>query len=269
MIKTTYNTTDWMVSKGLRGGVSKVPNESYLNDGTSIFDPVLCEIIYKWFCIENGKILDPFAGGSVRGIVANWLNYKYTGIDLSEKQLSENRIQGKDILGNKPQPNWILGNSTKINELVNDRYDLIFSCPPYFDLEIYSEDKDDLSNMDWNDFKIQYKTIITKCVELLNPDRFACFVVSDIRDKDGFYRCFPDYTKECFIEAGCMFYNDIVLVNTAGSLPIRVSGMFKNRKVGRTHQNVLIFYKGNTANIKNNFKEINFDEYLLQIENNQ
>ena len=38
--------------------------------GTSIFDPVLCELVYRWFCPSKGKILDPFAGGSVRGIVA-------------------------------------------------------------------------------------------------------------------------------------------------------------------------------------------------------
>ena len=43
--------------------------------GTSIFDPVLCEIIYKWFNVKNGSIYDPFAGGSVRGIVAEKLGY--------------------------------------------------------------------------------------------------------------------------------------------------------------------------------------------------
>jgi DNA modification methylase len=36
------------------------------SQSTSIFDPALCELMYKWFCNEGGKILDPFAGGSVR-----------------------------------------------------------------------------------------------------------------------------------------------------------------------------------------------------------
>ena len=30
--------------------------------GTSIFDPVLCEIAYRWFSPVGGLILDPFAG---------------------------------------------------------------------------------------------------------------------------------------------------------------------------------------------------------------
>ena len=61
--------------------------------GTSIFDPVLCELVYRWFCPAGGALLDPFAGGSVRGIVASKLGLKYTGIDLSERQIAENRKQ--------------------------------------------------------------------------------------------------------------------------------------------------------------------------------
>jgi len=36
----------------------------------SIFDPVICELVYRWWCPPCGLVLDPFAGGSVRGIVA-------------------------------------------------------------------------------------------------------------------------------------------------------------------------------------------------------
>ena len=38
--------------------------------GTSVFDPVLCEVAYRWFSPPGGHVLDPFAGGSVRGILA-------------------------------------------------------------------------------------------------------------------------------------------------------------------------------------------------------
>ena len=43
--------------------------------GTSIFDPVLCELTYRWWCPKDGVVLDPFAGGSVRGVVAAWLGH--------------------------------------------------------------------------------------------------------------------------------------------------------------------------------------------------
>lgn len=70
--------------------------------GTSIFDPVLCELAYKWFCPEGGVIFDPFAGGSVRGIVAGLLGYKYYGIDLSSEQIKANIEQGKTITPSNP-----------------------------------------------------------------------------------------------------------------------------------------------------------------------
>jgi len=61
--------------------------------GTSIFDPVLCELAYRWFCPPGGLVLDPFAGGSVRGIVAAKCGRRYIGIDLSERQCEANRAQ--------------------------------------------------------------------------------------------------------------------------------------------------------------------------------
>lgn len=34
-----------------------------LNHGISVFNPVLAELLYRWFCPHGGLILDPFAGG--------------------------------------------------------------------------------------------------------------------------------------------------------------------------------------------------------------
>ena len=67
--------------------------EKFKIGNVSIFDPTLCELMYKWFCDEGGKVLDPFAGGSVRGIVANHLGYKYTGIDIRQEQVDSNGKQ--------------------------------------------------------------------------------------------------------------------------------------------------------------------------------
>ena len=229
------------------------------SSGTSVFDPVLCEIIYRWFCPKNGLILDPFAGGSVRGIVAHYLDYRYIGIDLLQPQIDANRQQAEDILKDKPHPTWIVGNALNIDKLCPEKeVDLIFSCPPYFNLEVYSDLPEDLSNLTWEEFKRQYKIIIKKCYDLLLPNRFACFVVSEIRDREtGFYRNFVGYTIESFLEAGFHLYNEIILINIAGSLPIRVGIQFgQYRKVGRTHQNVLVFYKGDVRQIPLYFEDM-------------
>lgn len=213
--------------------------------GTSIFDPVLCELCYKWFCPIGGKILDPFAGGSVRGITAHILGYSYVGIDLSAQQIEANRQQAEEIIPDN-KPTWIVGNSVDLYKLLPDyQCDYVFSCPPYYDLEQYSDDKHDLSNMKWGDFKDEYSDIIYKACQCLEPNRFACFVVSEVRDNKGFYRGLVPFTIAAFKRAGMQFYNEIILVNQVGSMPIRVKKMFGDyRKIGRVHQNVLVFYNG-------------------------
>jgi DNA modification methylase len=206
--------------------------------------------VYRWFCPEGGAILDPFAGGSVRGIVAAQLGRAYTGIDLRPEQIAANEEQAQAIAGN-PAPRWIVGDSTGIADLAPGSYDLIFSCPPYADLEVYSDNPADLSTMDYTAFLTAYRRIIAACVGMLQQNRFACFVVGDVRDKKGFYRNFVSDTIAAFEDSGARLYNEAILVTAVGSLPIRIAKQFEGyRKLGKTHQNVLVFYKGDPKRIK-------------------
>jgi DNA modification methylase len=240
----------------------------HVYEGASIFDPVLCELSYRWFCPEGGKILDPFAGGSVRGIVAGVLGYNYSGIDLREEQVTANRKQAE--LLKLDSVSWYTGDSNDIldNLKIQDGADFLYSCPPYADLEKYSDDPKDLSNMDYSDFKEVYFSIIKKSVAQLNEDRFACFVVGDVRDKKGFYYNFVSDTIQAFRDAGMELYNEIILINVVGSLAVRVRRQFNGgRKVGKMHQNVLVFYKGDPKKIKENYPELNLGEDLEQLNN--
>lgn len=215
--------------------------------GTSIFDPVLCEIAYRWFSPKGGVVLDPFAGGSVRGVVASKLGRQYVGIELRSEQVQANRIQAQEICSD-PMPVWHNGDSCRLDEIAADlEADLIFSCPPYADLEVYSSDPRDLSTMGYGDFRQSYAEIIKKAVARLKDNRFAFFVVSEIREKKGagFYQNFVLDTVEAFEAAGARYYNEAILLNAIPSAAMRVSSIFPvARKLVRTHQNVLIFCKG-------------------------
>lgn len=226
---------------------------------SSIFDPVLCELSYQWFNIPKGKILDPFAGGSVRGIVAAKLGFEYLGNDLRDEQITANRENAIEVLqDNELFPTWTTGDSKNIDKIAKGyEADLIFSCPPYADLEVYSDNPNDISNMEYKDFLTIYKEIIRKSCEMLKEDRFAVFVVGDVRDKKGFYRNFVSDTIMAFWNCGVILYNEMILVNAVGSLPIRAGKQFNaSRKIGKTHQNVLVFYKGDPKKIKDNYPEL-------------
>lgn len=232
---------------------------------TSIFNPVICEVCYNWFGVDNSIILDPFAGGSVRGIVAEKLGNSYIGIDLREEQIEANRINAKECNCDLNKINWIVDNSQNVDNYVdNESVDLIFTCPPYFDLEVYSDDKDDISNMDFEDFKNVYTDILKKCADKLKNNRFAIVVISDVRDKKGGYRDLTGITKEAFKSKGFCFYNDIILLNVVGSAALRARKAMVNRKTTRIHQNILVFYKGNTKEIQKNFKVLENVDYSLE-----
>ena len=189
-------------------------------------------------------MVDPFAGGSVRGLVAGLLGYRYWGCDLRAEQVAANEAQrhiasGADI-------EWTCGDALEVVDQ-RERADFVFSCPPYGDLERYSDDPRDLSTHEYHTFLANYRRVILRCATALKPDRFACFVVGDFRDrKTGNYRGFVADTIAAFRDVRMELYNDAVLVTPCGSLPIRAGKQFDSgRKLGKTHQNVLVFVKGN------------------------
>lgn len=215
--------------------------------GVSIFDPVLTELSYRWFSPADGHVLDPFAGGSVRGIIAGALGRTYTGVELRAEQVDANKAQ-QTILDRIPGAapvEWVQGDSREVLPTLDVAADLVFSCPPYADLEVYSDDPADLSNMPYDDFLAAYRAIIAAAIDRLRPDRFAVWVVGEVRDRRGIYRGFVPDTIRAFTDAGAALYNEAILVTPVGSLPIRAGRQFSaGRKLGKTHQNVLVFCKG-------------------------
>lgn len=219
-------------------------NNNISATGTSVFDPVLAEVFYLWHTAEGDSIIDPFAGGSVRGIVAEKMGRRYTGIDLRQEQIDANEINAGNIFG-EHGIKWICGDSRNIKSLAAGKYDFIFSCPPYGDLEKYSEDERDLSNLNVDEFAAEYEKIIAETADLLENDRFAAFVVGNYRDKKGCLVDLVGSTVRAFENAGLRYYNDYIFVTPCGGLPTRMGAAFKkSRKFGRRHQYCLVFVKG-------------------------
>ncbi|GAB3467179.1 hypothetical protein [Actinophytocola sediminis] len=225
------------------------PRNEAVTAGTSVFDPVLAEIIYRWFCPPGGQVLDPWAGGSVRGLVAAVLGLRYTGIELRAEQITANETQVPPVLGAEPaiRPRWLEGDCLDLLPTMDtDSVDLIFGCPPYFDLERYSDDPRDLSTMTTEQFSNSYRRMIALAAERLRPDRYAVLVVGSARDRrSGMLRDLRGLTVEAAHAAGLGLHNEAVLVTMIGSLPHRAARIFTGTRVlGRSHQDVLVFVKG-------------------------
>ncbi len=215
----------------------------------SVFDPVLAEADYLWYCPPGGAILDPFAGGAVRGLVAGNGGFRYTGVDLSPEQVAVNRDTADDWRARgllAADPDWITGDSADVlPELPDGAFDHVFTCPPYHSLERYSDDPADLSAMSWEAFADVYGRIIGESVRCLAEDRFSTWVVGNIRDSAGMIRDLAALTTAAHERAGARLYNDAILLNTIGTTAMRLPPQWKaSRKMGRIHQYVLTFVKG-------------------------
>jgi 16S rRNA G966 N2-methylase RsmD len=238
--------------KNLRGGGGVIVGST-----TSEFHPVLCEIVYWWYALKaNSRILDPFAGGSTRGIVAAYYGHRYTGIELGRRQVSANIKQAKKLaktlLKGSVLPEWIVDDSANLEQILKERhhnvsFNLVFTCPPYHDLERYSKSKHDLSAMPYDKFLTTLEKIYTQCANRLKPGGFFVVVVANFRDKKtGRLRNFVDRNIRMIRNLpGMQFHDEAVLLTPIWNRAKTASRPFtKSRKLTKTHENVLIFFKG-------------------------
>ena len=231
--------------------------EKYGGRTISLLDPVLSEVVVRWFMPEDGdKCFDVFAGDTVFGFVSSTLGKDFTGIELREEQAAFNNRRTAEKTAR-----YICDDGRNVlNHIKPETQDLLFSCPPYFDIEVYSDMENDASNQPtYKEFYAILDEAFSNAIKCLKNNRFAVIVAGDVRNKkDGTYYGFMDDIKQTFKRNGMELYNELILVNPVGSGGIRAARNMHTRKVVKVHQNVLVFYKGDTSAIKDNFPVIDF-----------
>jgi hypothetical protein len=228
--------------------------------GTSIFDPVLVECALQWYAPKPSRdapvvIIDPFAGGSTRGVVCAKLGLLYVGTDVSERQVHANRQQAIELCGDcKFQPRWAVSCGSKIEEVlavvlaehylpVDTKADMMITCPPYFNLELYDGDPSvDLSMFpSYEAFLARYDRILSTATALLKPQHVAVVVVGNVRDSTGQLLDLHGDTKRILLERGNPLYCDAVLRTATASAAMRAGRqMAAASKLCTVHQNVIV-----------------------------
>ena len=234
-----------------------------LSVGVSLLDPVMAELVCRWFGQDNCKTFDCFAGDSVFGYVSAHLGNDFIGIELRPEQAQLNNERTESMTAR-----YINDDGQNVAQHIEaDSQDLLFSCPPYFDLEHYSDLENDASNQkSYEDFIQILRNAFTAAIRCLKENRFAVIVVGDVRDKrSGFYYDFCGDIKRIFKDGGMNLYNEIILIETGASTALRAARYMETRKVAKMHQNILVFYKGNPKDIKQNFKKIEYASEDLEL----
>ena len=236
-------------------------DKKVLSQGVSLFDPVLSEICCRWFTpFEGAKMFDPFAGDTQKGLVFAMCGYEFTGVELRQEQVDINNR----VIADRDLPiRYVCDDGQNVAKYFEpESQDMLFSCPPYYNLEVYSDLENDASNQGtYEDFLTIIRNAYTSALGCLKENRFAVVVVGDVRNKaNGEYYDFVGDVKRIFREAGAHLYNEIILVEMSSSSALRAAKSMESRKVCKTHQNVLVFYKGDPSEIKQHFKPITLSQ---------
>lgn len=216
--------------------------------GTSRFSPLLAFLIDMWFMPPGGSILDPFAGGVERGLLAGIQGRSYTGLDISLAQLTSNRELAAPVIARIPgavMPQWIEADATRLHELGLPRFSGLLTCPPYHNLERFNpDDPRDLSNMSYPAFLDALEEAMAQSTDLLVDDSFSVWVIGDVRDERGCERGLPSDLVNIARRCGLNQYNHGVLLDPLWTAPRRAPTNFATGKWTRTHQMIYVFVKG-------------------------
>lgn len=225
---------------GTRAETMRKDHESVYTGTNSVFPAPLVEWVLLRYGGDGGsRILDAFAGGPPRGLVSAIMGYDYTGFELRQDQISENQAVLRDL---KLTATYIQGDG-RFLEGAGGGYDLAFTCPPYFDLEQYSSDPNDLSNMrSYAEFNASMALCAQSYRPLMKPGAFVCIVVGPFRDKKtGELIDFPADTVQNFREAGFIYWQQIVLSKNFGSAAKRSTNAWRGLKLVPIHEFLLVF----------------------------
>lgn len=232
------------------GSIENTKGKSF-NGNASVLDPVACEVILRMFMPKNGcRVYNPFGGGVQFGFVTGDAGYEYTASEIRQNQCDANNAICQDFVNVK----WIQSDSAKF--IPKQKYDLMFSCPPYYQVEEYIDydnviPEGELNNLPtYEQFRDTLFEGYKNALTMLNDNCFFVIMTGDSRDKNGaYYGCEAEH-ELFFKEQGLHIYNKIVYLECEFTRLAHAKVTLNYRKFPKREQKILVFYKGDMSKIK-------------------
>lgn len=213
--------------------------------GVSTFPPDLSRRILNFYSEENEIVVDPFAGHNSRMQTTYEMNRHYIGYDVSVDFMKFNREVREHLL----KTNRLFSKRTTIHlheksseEMTEkDEYaDLIFTSPPYYNIEWYGDEKEQLGkSKTYEEFLERMLTIVKECYRVLKTDKFCVFNINDFRTKNKFFTYHCDIV-DLFRKAGFVIW-DIVIVWWGTSIAACFASQVEERKVtAKSHEYLVV-----------------------------
>lgn len=247
-----------LTSRTIENGEVKVDDTRNLNGNASVLDPVACEVILRFFMPTEGKLVyNPFGGGVQFGFVTADYGFNYIASEIRQNQCDANNKICKDLKGSAK---WVKSDSSTYAP--KKKVDLVFSCPPYYEVEEYLDydGKPPAGELNsfatYEEFRDTLFAGYKKAIEALNDDSFFVVMTGDSRDKNGAYYCCEAEHELFFKEQGLAVYNKIIYLECEFTRLAHAKKTLIHRKFPKREQKIIVAYKGNMKNIKDRFPSV-------------
>lgn len=228
------------------------------NGNASVLDPVACEVILRFFMPTAGRrVYNPFGGGVQFGFITGSYGYEYVASEIRQNQCDANNKLCEDLPG---PTKWIQSDSSTYEP--EGKFDLIFTCPPYYKVETYLDydGKPPAGEINscptYQEFRDLLFSGYEKAIAALNDNRFFVVMTGDSRDKDGAYYCSESETELFFRDHGLSVYNKIVYLECEFTRLAHAKSTLNYRKFPKREQKIIVAYKGDIKAIRKEFPSV-------------
>ena len=238
-------------TRSVKNGEIVKDSSKSLNGNASVLDPVACEVILRFFMPTAGRrVYNPFGGGVQMGFITGSYGYEYIASEIRQNQCDTNNAICQDLDSAK----WIRSDSSTYEP--DGKFDLVFTCPPYYKVEKYIDyngviPEGEINNMDtYEQFRDTLFAGYKKAIEALNDNCFFVVMTGDSRDKNGSYYCSESETELFFKEQGLSVYNKIIYLECEFTRLAQAKKTLNYRKFPKREQKIIVAFKGDVSLIK-------------------
>lgn len=243
--------------QSVKDGEILIDKSKSLNGNASVLDPAACEIIVKMFMPTNGKsVYNPFGGGVQMGFIAGGCGFEYLSSEIRQNQCDANNALCQDFDNVK----WHKSDTAKF--IPEKKYDLIFSCPPYYKVEKYIDydgksPSGELNSLGtYEEFRDLLFAGYSNAIKAMNDNTFFIVMTGDSRDKNGGYYGSDAEHELFFKDQGLHIYNKIIYLESEFTRRATAKKTLNSRKYPKCEQRIYAFFKGDPSKIKDLFPNI-------------
>lgn len=246
----------------LQQDVFAVSGMSARSGGLSRFPQNIGRLMVKFYCPEDGIVYDPFAGHNSRMELVYKTGRHYVGVDVSHEFMEANRkVQGmllskKGFFKSNNTINLIECSSAKVD--LSDNYaDFTITSPPYWDLEYYGEEEEQLGRAKTYESFMEFLLLhIKENYRILKPGTFCAWFINDFTKNGIFY---PYHVDLCdsFRKAGFDIHNVYIVDLGQPIAAAFVRTMINSRRFPKRHEYCIVGKKpGENKQMDEHFKSL-------------